>query len=195
PDAVRLSLDWLDAHPDVGICGPKILLPDGRLDGPCRRSFKTPAMYFYRFLGLTKRFPKSRRFGRYYLSYLDPDLTTDVDAVIGAFLLIRRATFQQIGPLDERFFMYCEDEDWCFRAKQAGWRVVYYPKAVVEHHKGTSSQQHRARAAWYWHRSVFLHHRKHIAAGYHPLINAAVYAGIAASFAGQVTRSLAAQRR
>src|SRR5437762_539513 len=122
--ALIRAVEFLDAHPDVGILGPRVQLPNGRLDAPCRRSFKTPAIYFYKLSGLSRIFPRSRRFGRYYLSYLDERVTTDVDAVIGAFLLIRREVIEQIGPMDERFFMYCEDEDWCFRAKQAGWRVV-----------------------------------------------------------------------
>lgn len=179
--ALAAVVRFMDADPEVGICGPKIVLPDGRLDAPCRRSFKTPATYFYKALGLGRLFPRSRRFARYYLSYLDEDQSTEVDAVIGAFLMVRRETIEQIGPLDERFFMYCEDEDWCFRAKRAGWKVVYYPEAVVTHHKGSSTRKRQARMVYERHKAIFQFHRKNIAPAYPPLVNGLVYLGIAAS--------------
>jgi GT2 family glycosyltransferase len=179
PGALTAALAYMDAQPDVGILGPRILRPDGRLDPPARRSFKTPATYLYKMLGLSRLFPRHRRFGRYYLSYLDEMATTDVDSVVGAFLLVRRDVIERVGLLDERFFMYCEDEDWCWRAKQAGWRVVYYPGAVVRHCRGSSTAKHPFRMAYHLHRSYFLYHRKNIAPRYPAVVNAAVYAGIA----------------
>jgi GT2 family glycosyltransferase len=179
PGALAAAIAYLDAQPDVGILGPRILRPDGRLDPPARRSFKTPATYLYKMLGLSRLFPRHRRFGRYYLSYLDEMATADVDSVVGAFLLVRREVIERVGLLDERFFMYCEDEDWCWRAKQAGWRVVYYPGAVVRHCRGSSTAKHPFRMAYHLHRSYFLYHRKNIAPRYPAVVNAAVYAGIA----------------
>lgn len=189
PDAVTNAIAYMEEHVDVGILGPRVLLPDGRLDAPCRRSFKTPGIYFYKLSGLARLFPKSRRFGRYYLSYLPEDQPADVDAVIGAFLLIRRTVLEHIGPFDERFFMYCEDEDWCFRAKAAGWRVVYYPQAVVWHVKGASARTRRLRMIVEWHRSIFRFHRKNLASRYSPVVNGAVYAGMGASLALAVGRA------
>jgi GT2 family glycosyltransferase len=87
--------------------------------------------------------------------------------------------FERVGLLDERFFMYCEDEDWCWRAKQAGWRVVYYPVAVVRHCRGSSTAKHPFRMAYHLHRSYFLYHRKNIAPRYPAVVNGAVYGGIA----------------
>lgn len=178
PGAVQTTLDYLEAHPDVGIVGPRVLLPDGRLDKPCRRSFKTPAIYFYKTVGLSALFPHSPRFNRYYMGYLPEDQLTEVDAVIGAFLMIRRECMEQIGLLDERFFIYCEDEDWCFRAKKAGWKVVYNPQAVVVHHKGSSTRRRRLRMVIEWHRAIFQFHRKNMAADYSPLVNGLVYLGM-----------------
>ncbi len=178
PGALATSLNYLDAHPDVSILGPRILLPNGRLDPPARRSFKTPATYLYKMVGLSRLFPRHPLFGRYYLSFLDEMEVTDVDAVVGAFLLIRRQVMERIGHLDERFFMYCEDEDWCWRAKQAGGRVVYHPGVVVHHRKGTSSARHPFRMAYHWHRSLLLYHRKNIASRYSAILNSAVYLGI-----------------
>lgn len=179
PGALAAAVAYMDAQPGVGILGPRILRPDGRLDPPARRSFKTPGTYIYKMLGLSRLFPRHRRFGRYYLSYLDETATTDVDSVVGAFLLIRREVIERVGLLDERFFMYCEDEDWCWRAKQAGWRVVYYPAAVVHHRRGSSTAKHPFRMAFHLHRSYFLYHRKNIAPRYPAVVNGAVYGGIA----------------
>jgi GT2 family glycosyltransferase len=173
---------YMTSHPGVGICGPRILLPTGRLDRPCRRSFKTPATYLHKALGLTSLFPESRTFGRYYLSYLDERQTFEVDAVIGAFLMARRSLIDRIGLLDERFFLYCEDEDFCLRAKRAGFKVVYLGEAVAVHHKSSSARQKPVRSLYEWHRSVFQFHRKNIAPEYGPLTNGLVYAGMGAAF-------------
>lgn len=194
PDALQAALDYMEANPAVGILGPRIRLPDGRLDAPCRRSFKTPGIYFYKLSGLSRLFPHSRRFGRYYLSYLDELETTEVDAVIGAFMLVRREVINQIGLLDDRFFMYCEDEDWCFRAKQAGWRVVYYPKVTVWHRKGSSAKQRAARMIWEWHKSILLFHRKNLAQAYPWPVNLLLYGGFGLSLFASLAKSVAAGR-
>ncbi|MBI5287629.1 MAG: glycosyltransferase family 2 protein [Chloroflexi bacterium] len=186
PGALETALAYMDANPDVSILGPRILLPDGRLDPAAHRSFKTPATYFYRMSGLSRWFPRHRSFGHYYLTYLDENAIADVDSVVGAFLLIRRSVIDEIGLLDERFFMYCEDEDWCWRAKQAGGRVVYHPGVVVHHRKGSSSRTVPFRMAYQWHRSLYLYHRKNIAPRYTAATNALVYAGIAASLAAKL---------
>jgi GT2 family glycosyltransferase len=191
--ALATALAYLDAQAGVGILGGKVLLPDGRLDPPARRTFKTPATYLYKLAGLSWLFPRHPRFGRYYLSFLDEDTLAEVDAVVGAFLLVRRAVIEQIGLLDERFFMYCEDEDWCWRAKQAGWRVVYHPGVRVRHRKGSSTRQRPFAMIWHWHRSIFLYHRKNIAPRYPAVVNGAVYAGMLGSLAA--TLGLAGGRR
>ncbi len=197
PGALATASTYLAAHPEVGILGPRILRPNGRLDPPARRSFKTPATYLYKVTGLSRLFPRHPEFGRYYLSFLDETQITEVDAVVGAFLMIRREVVDQIGPLDERFFMYCEDEDWCWRAKQAGWRVVYHPGIVVHHRRGSTTAKHPFRMAYHLHRSYFLYHRKNIAARYPAIVNVAVYLGIGAGFlaalAGRAVKRLVAR--
>jgi GT2 family glycosyltransferase len=178
PGAVQTALGYLSSHLDVGIVGPRVLLPNGSLDKPCRRSFKTPVIYFYKTVGLSALFPHSPRFNRYYMGFLPEDQLAEVDAVIGAFLMIRRECMEGIGLLDERFFIYCEDEDWCFRAKKAGWKVVYNPEAVVIHHKGSSTSKRPLRMTFEWHKAILQFHRKNIAADYSPLVNGLVYLGI-----------------
>lgn len=178
PGAIETIVNFMDFHPDIGICGPKIVLPDGKLDAPCRRSCKTPAIYLYKTLGLSKLFPNSKRFGKYYLSYLNEDAINEVDAVIGAFLMIRRETVEQIGLLDERFFMYCEDEDWCFRAKKEGWKVYYNPQAQIIHYKGSSTKKRKVWMIFEWHKAIYLFHKKNLAKSYPLIVNWFVYSGI-----------------
>jgi GT2 family glycosyltransferase len=94
--------------------------------------------------------------------------------------MIRRECMQEIGLLDERFFIYCEDEDWCFRAKRSGWKIVYHPGAVVIHHKGSSTSRRRVRMVFEWHKAIFQFHRKNMAQDYSPVINGMLYIGMGA---------------
>ena len=102
-------------------------------------------------------------------------MLTEVDSIMGAFMMVRRETVDTIGYLDESFFMYCEDEDWCFRAKRAGWKVVYNPRAEIIHHKGSSSSGRKMAMIWEWHKSVYRFHRKNLAPSYSHLSNMMVY--------------------
>lgn len=161
--ALAEMVSFMDAHPQVGAAGPKLVMADGSLDLACRRSFPTPGVSFYRMVGLSKLFPHSPRFGRYNVTYLDPDETAEVDAVVGAFMIVRGEAIQRVGLLDESFFMYGEDLDWCYRLKQAGWKVVYYPGVTVLHYKRESSK-HSRRAQHEFNRAMEIFYRKHYAA-------------------------------
>jgi len=162
-DALTGMLSFMEEHPDAGVAGCKLVLRDGSLDLACRRSFPSPAVSFYRLFGLSRLFPHSRRFGRYNLTYLDPDETAEVDSVVGAFMLVRREAIRDVGLLDEAFFMYGEDLDWCYRIKAAGWKVYYNPTVVVLHIKRAASR-HSARARVEFWRAMELFYRKHYAA-------------------------------
>lgn len=161
PDALASMLAFMEAHPEAGAAGPKLVLADGRLDLACRRSFPTPEVSFHRLMGLSKLFPKSRRFARYNLTYLDPDEEAEVDSVVGAFMMVRGEAIQQVGLLDERFFAYGEDLDLCLRIKQRGWTVFYNPAVTVLHYKGESSKQHSYRMNVEFYRAMRLFHNKH----------------------------------
>lgn len=182
PTALAEMVAYMDAHPECGAAGPKLVLPTGQLDMACRRSFPSPEVSFYRLTGLSFLFPKSRRFGRYNLTYLDPDVETEVDAVVGAYMQVRREAIAQVGLLDERFFMYGEDLDWAFEIKKAGWTVRYNPRVQVLHVKRAASRRsHRAQLAF--HESMLLFYRKHYAATTHPLLGALVETGIRLNWA------------
>ncbi len=191
-------LDRLREHPEAGIVGPKLLRPNGSMHLACRRSFPTPAIAFYRFSGLARLRPASPRFGRYNLTFVDPDVPIEVDSVCGACLLVRRQVVQRIGLLDERFFMYGEDLDWCMRTRQAGWTVRYEPGIVVQHQHGAASRKRALRTTFHFFRAMDLFYRKHYIREYHPLVTGAVRTAIYAALGVALFRTLLthpAQRR
>lgn len=160
PDALAEMLAFMDAHPSAGAAGPKLVRRDGSLDKACRRSFPTPVTSLYHLLKLDRLFPRSPRFARYDLSYLDPDVVTRVDAIVGAFMLVRGEAILQAGLLDETFFMYGEDLDWAKRITDAGWEVWYNPKVTVLHIKEAASRHsYRARVEFY--RAMTIFYDKH----------------------------------
>ena len=172
PDALDRLVAFADAHPEIGICTPQVLNRDGTLQKQCRRGLATPWELFCYFSGLASRFPNDPRFAGYLITYIDENEIYVVDAVSGSCMLIRRAVMEQIGLLDERFFAYQEDTDYCFRAGQAGWKVFYYPGAQIIHYAsqgGSRAQPYRS--IWEWHRSYFLYYRKNLAARYIFLFN------------------------
>ncbi len=178
PAALQEMIDFMEAHPEAGAAGPRLVLRDGRLDLACRRSFPSPQVSSYRMVGLSKLFPKSRRFGRYNMTYLDPDLLIEVDSVVGAFMLVRGRAIEQVGLLDESFFMYGEDLDWAYRLKQVGWKVYYNPDVTVLHYKRASSRYSR-KAQIEFCRAMLVFYRKHYAATTPFWLHWLVMAGIA----------------
>lgn len=160
PDAFAEMMAFFDAHPDAGIAGPKLVMADGSLDLACRRSFPNPVLSIYHVLGLTRRFPKSKRFGRYNLTFLDENQMTEVDSVVGAFMMMRTESLRQVGLLDEMYFMYGEDLDLALRIKQRGWKVYYYPTVQVLHYKREASRG-SARAQYEFWRAGYIFYRKH----------------------------------
>ncbi len=172
PGALDRLVEFMDANSKVGLSGPKVLNRDGTLQKQCRRSFAYPWDLFCYFSGLSSLFPKSRLFARYLLTYLDEDAPSEVDAISGSCMLIRRQVIDQIGLLDERFFAYQEDADYCFRAKKAGWRVYYYPGAQIIHYAGQGgSRSSPYRSIYEWHKSYWLYYRKNLAPRYFFLLN------------------------
>jgi len=162
--AIDRLVAFLDAHPDVGIAGGRVNSPDGTLQRASRRSIPTPMVSLFRLAGLSRLFPNHPAARAYNLEDSDPSQTLDVGAVMGAFLMVRREAIEKTGGMDERYFLYGEDIDFCMAVRVAGWRVVYYPDAVVTHRKGASSRQARLRANREFHRSMVLFHDKHFAA-------------------------------
>lgn len=161
PHAIARVVEYLDGHPDVGCATARLLLPDGRLDRACRRSFPTPGVALARMTLLSRLFPRSRWFGRYNLTYLPEDVETEIDAPCGAFMMVRSSVVAEVGLLDEAYFMYGEDLDWAFRIKAAGWRIMYLPTAIVHHVKGASSGRNRQQTIRWFYEAMRIFYRKH----------------------------------
>jgi len=167
----------MDAHHEIGVAGPKLVLEDGSLDLACRRSFPTPVVSLYRFSGLSKLFPKSERFGRYNMTFADPDQEIEVDSVVGAYMQVRREAIEAVGLLDESFFMYGEDLDWAYRIKKAGWKVFYHPQVTVKHIKRAASRQSQ-KAQFEFQRAMLIFYRKHYQASTPWWLHSLVMAGL-----------------
>jgi N-acetylglucosaminyl-diphospho-decaprenol L-rhamnosyltransferase len=180
PKALADMVAFMDAHPQAGVAGPQLVRADGSLDRACRRSFPTPEVALYRISGLSRLFPQSERFGQYNLTYLAPDVTTQLDSVVGAFMLIRRETLAQVGLLDEQYFMYAEDLDFCYRAKKVGWEVWYNAAVTVLHYKGQSSRQRSSFANRHFYKTMRIFHDKHFKEDTLFLVNWTIYAAIGA---------------
>lgn len=160
PDALARMLAFFETHSDAGIVGPKLVRADGSLDLACRRSFPSPQNSIYHILGLDRLFPRSKRFARYNLTYLDENQVAQVDSVVGAFMMLRTEALRQAGLLDEIFFMYGEDLDLAWRVKQKGWQIYYNPDVQVLHYKRTASQG-SAKARYEFWRAAYIFYRKH----------------------------------
>lgn len=172
PESLERMVNFMDDNPEVGICGPKVLNRDRSLQKPCRRGEPTPWAVISYFSGLAGLFPNSPFFGRYLVSYIDENLTHPVDGVSGSCMLIRKQLTDQIGFLDEAFFAYQEDADFCRRARQANWQVYYLPEAQIIHYGGMGgSMVEPFRSILAWHKSYFLYYNKHLAMNYFFLFN------------------------
>ncbi len=137
-NVLKDSLNFMENHPEYDVLGCKVVLPDGKLDAACKRSFPTPLNSLYHTLKLDKIFSNNRHFGSYNLTYVNPDTTMEVDCIMGAFMLLRREVYEDVGGLDSDYFMYGEDIDWCYRIKEAGYRIVYHPEGEITHYKKKS---------------------------------------------------------
>ena len=161
-DTLRVMRDFFLANPAAGVAGCKIVNRDGSLQAASKRSFPSPRVAAYKFIGLGSLFPKSRIFGRYHLTYLDENQTHEVDAVSGSFLCMRASLFAQVGGFDEDFFMYGEDLDLCFRVKLTGRINYYHPATQVIHFKGESAKSRPFRSFLYFYEAMIIFSRKHL---------------------------------
>jgi GT2 family glycosyltransferase len=185
PDSVERLINLLEQHPDMGMVGPLILNPDGSEQAGARRTTPTVGRAFIKAFGLSRL---AARFsggpGDFNLdSTVLPTEPTDVDAISGACMLVRRSAIEQVGLFDEGYFMHCEDLDWCMRFRLAGWRVVFVPDAVVMHEKGVSSRSRPIFVEWHKHRGMARYYRKFFTDRYPIVLMPIVLAGIWARFA------------
>jgi N-acetylglucosaminyl-diphospho-decaprenol L-rhamnosyltransferase len=164
-DTLAMMVRYLDAHLAVGALGPQLRYPDGTLQSS-RRRFPSLATAFCESTLLHQWFPNNRTARRYHLADRLADVTQPVDWVVGAALMIRREAWQQVGPLDEGFFMYFEELDWCRRCRAAGWEIHYLPAAQITHHEGKSSEQVMAARTIRFQSSKIHYYRKYYGVGW-----------------------------
>jgi GT2 family glycosyltransferase len=170
PNTFDLSLKYMEDHPQVGALGCKVLMPNGELDPSARRRFPNPVNSFLRLFGLKK-------FSDYNIQG-SVDEEMEVDAIMGAYFFTRREVIDKVGLLDEEFFMYGEDLDWCYRMKNAGYKIVYYPQAQITHYKYGASKTVPFKITRWAHDAMRIFYRKHYAQDHNFLFNQFVYLGI-----------------
>jgi GT2 family glycosyltransferase len=200
PGALDRAVGAVGDRPDVGVLGVRLERPDGSFDHAAKRSFPTVLGAIGHFTGLGRRQDAKGRLAQYRAPEVDERGEGEVDAVNGAFMLVRRNAIDQVGLMDEAYGMYGEDLDWCYRFKSAGWKVWYDGGITVMHVKGASSVvevrggRHRGLATNVaFHRAMGRFYRK-FQAGSNPLLDTLVYVGIGAKFALSATRSAIARR-
>ena len=159
-DTLREAIRFMDAHDRVGAVGVRMLNPDGTDALESRRGVPTPMTAFWKMSGLCARFPSSRRFARYYMSYLPWDEPAEIEIVSGAFFLVRRKALEEVGLLDTDFFMYGEDIDLSYRLRKAGWQNWYLPLRIL-HYKGMSTRKSSFRYVHVFYGAMLIFLRKH----------------------------------
>jgi hypothetical protein len=177
-NAIDRLIEFMDSNPDAGAAGPKLLNSDGTLQMQCRRGFPTLINSLFYFSGLNRLFPKSKLLGGYLLTYLDDKNTVEVDSLCGAAMIVRRDVIDKVGLMDESYYMYGDDIDWCIRIKKAGWKIYYLPDAEIIHYGGISSRKRSYRSIFEFHRAMAVFYGKHYAKKRLFIFNWPVYAGI-----------------
>lgn len=183
-ETLEAALKRLWGEERIGMVGVKLVTESGKLDHACKRSFPTPLSALAHFTGIGRNKDSAGTLSQYRATHLGDDEAGEVDAVNGAFMLCRAEAVREVGLLDEGYWLYMEDLDWCRRFWDAGWKVFYEPAGTALHVKGGSSGERRApRQEIAFHRGMARFYRRFDAPDHNPLVNLAVYAGIGAKLA------------
>lgn len=184
-DTFTKILAFMDAHPEAGGLGVKMLDGQGNFAPESKRGLPTPSVAFYKMFGFSRFFPKSKRFGKYHLSYLPEDQICEMDVISGAFMLMRKSVLDKIGMLDETFFMYGEDIDLSYRITQAGYKNYYFPETQIIHYKGESTKRSSLNYVVIFYKAMAIFSKKHFSGSnafwFNALIHLAIFlkAGLA----------------
>lgn len=161
PDTFSKCLDFMDRTPDAGGLGVKMLNGNGEFLPESKRGLPVPGVAFYKIFGLSKLFPKSKKFGAYHLTYLSPDEINPVDVLAGAFMLMRKSALDKVGLLDEDYFMYGEDIDLSYRITQGGYKNYYFPETRIIHYKGESTKKSSVNYVYVFYNAMRIFANKH----------------------------------
>lgn len=191
PDTLSRLLALLEQRPDVGMAGCLIRNADGSEQAGCRRAVPTPWRSLVRVFHLDRLFPQHPRFRNFVLSKEPlPDEPVYVEAISGALMLVRREALEQVGPLDEGYFLHCEDLDWCFRFRAAGWKILFVPDVEVVHYGGVCGADRPIFVHWHKHRGMIRFYRKFFRHQYPLPLMVLVTVAVWGRFAVLATRDL-----
>ena len=184
-------IKFMDSHKDAGAATCKLIMPNGKIDDATHRGFPTPWNAFCHFSGLSRMTPESKIFTGYTLGWMDLEKTHEIDALAGAFMLVRRPAGEEVKWWDEDYFFYGEDLDFCFMLKQKGWKIYYVPGVFIKHFKGvsggiksvskditTASEETKIRATKSRFNAMRIFYKKHYKSEYPGIINFLVNVGI-----------------
>jgi len=178
-DTLRKVVDFMDNHPDAGGLGVKMIDGKGKFLPESKRSLPSPSVSFFKIFGFSSIFPKSHLFSKYHLGYLDKDKINKIDVLAGAFMLLRKKVLDEIGLLDEAFFMYGEDIDLSYRITQAGYNNYYFPETRIIHYKGESTKKSSINYVFMFYNAMIIFAKKHYSKGnarsFSIMINFAIY--------------------
>lgn len=178
-DTLAKCCDFMDANPKAGALGAKMVDGKGEFLKESKRALPTPAVAFYKIVGLCGLFPKSERFARYYLGHLDDDETNEIEILAGAFMFMRKSVLDEVGYLDEDYFMYGEDIDLSYRITKGGYKNYYFPETRIIHYKGESTKKTSINYVFIFYKAMAIFARKHFsqkqAKAYSIVINLAIY--------------------
>jgi GT2 family glycosyltransferase len=177
-DTFSKIVSFMDEHPDGGGLGVRMVDGKGRFLPESKRGLPTPMVAFYKIFGLSKLFPKSKRFGRYHLGYLSEFDTNEVDVLSGAFMLMRKETLDKVGLLDETFFMYGEDIDLSYRIQLGGFKNYYFPETKIIHYKGESTKKSSVNYVFVFYRAMVIFAKKHFSQNNAKLFSMAIHLAI-----------------
>jgi len=170
--SIYLLVKYMNMNKNIGICIPRIIDANGDFQKSSRRGIPTPWAVITYFLGLSRLFSKNKIFTQYRLEHLDEYKISEVDAVSGSCMLIKSGVVDDIGILDENFFAYQEDSDFCLRAKQANWKIIYNPESTITHYTGRGgSKSYPMKSILEWHRSYYYYYYKHLSENYSIIFN------------------------
>jgi GT2 family glycosyltransferase len=175
-NCLEKCIEKIEKDNKIGALGCKVILENNELDHACKRGFPTPKASLYYLLKLHKKNPK--KYGQYDALHLSENEIGEVDCLTGAFMLMPRAALDEANGLDEDFFMYGEDIDLCYRIKERGFKIIYYPEAQIIHYKGGSSKKKRTKVIYDFHEAMWIFYKKHYYKQYNLGITCLVYIGI-----------------
>lgn len=177
--ALEKLVAYMDMHPDVMMVGPKLLNGDRTFQHACRRRLPDPLNACLYLFGIGKLFPRAAWANRYKRGSDDPNITEPVEALSGAAMLFRRSVYEAIGGLDETYFMYAEDLDFCKQVKDRGWKTVYVHDAEIIHYGGQSTKKRQRASIKNFYNAMWLYYKKHFWKRYPKVVHPFVWCGIA----------------